>query len=456
MMSSPSQGPKSTFIVCSFCIVFCLLVVKETLYERVTLMTFTAHHYHVTKFADMGNQMLTSITGNYVIKSKMAFDKVVTVSKSREHNDVNGQALKKKQDPKTEHNRAKTKQAPKKKPMLMKVPRDTKVILWYVKPRFIQYSTKLFLLRSCPWKCVETTNRAYYHQSHAAIFVAQTMRLGPPKRFRSDQVFVLHNHESPHEGWRKRPSFRKVAWQHEINWTMSYRLDSDIVYPYGLITKRNLPSNKNYTDIIKRKTKVAAWMTSHCRTSGKREQYVREIRKYLSVDIWGQCGKKCPRSSESKCRKVITNDYKFYLSFENAICDDYVTEKFFRQFNEDLITVVRGGKTYSQIAPKGVYVDTANFKSPKHLARYLNQLNQNDTLYEALLRRKDEYKAEFEKYELRSGRHLLYTNYHYKMASMCKLCERLWNVNKYRKVYHDIKSWFDLKLCRTPTDYGRH
>ena len=42
---------------------------------------------------------------------------------------------------------------------------------------------------------------------------------------------------------------------------------------------------------------------------------------------YGACnGKQCP---ENDC-DALFRDYKFYLAFENTLCHEYVTEKFFK------------------------------------------------------------------------------------------------------------------------------
>jgi len=53
-------------------------------------------------------------------------------------------------------------------------------------------------------------------------------------------------------------------------------------------------------------------------------------RRYIQVDIYGGCGTmSCLRTEFDRCRKILNNDYKFYLSFENSNCDYYITEKFY-------------------------------------------------------------------------------------------------------------------------------
>ena len=53
-------------------------------------------------------------------------------------------------------------------------------------------------------------------------------------------------------------------------------------------------------------------------------------RRYIQVDIYGSCGTmRCLRTDNDRCRKLLNEDYKFYLSFENSNCDYYITEKFY-------------------------------------------------------------------------------------------------------------------------------
>ena len=75
--------------------------------------------------------------------------------------------------------------------------------------------------------------------------------------------------------------------------------------------------------------------------------------------------------------------FKFYLAFENSLCDDYITEKFFTTLRYNMVPVVLGGGDYSAYVPRGSYIDVLDFGSPRALARYLLYLDKNATAYNA-------------------------------------------------------------------------
>lgn len=61
-----------------------------------------------------------------------------------------------------------------------------------------------------------------------------------------------------------------------------------------------------------------------------RELYVKELQKYIPVDVYGLCGPlRCGKNhNDAYCyEQVLTPSYKFYLAFENTLCQDYITEK---------------------------------------------------------------------------------------------------------------------------------
>ncbi len=117
-----------------------------------------------------------------------------------------------------------------------------------------------------------------------------------------------------------------------------------------------------------------------------------------------------PRIKDSKClEKKIPSTYKFYLAFENSLCEDYVTEKLFRSLTTEIVPIVNGGTNCSRDAPPHSFINVEDYSSPQELARYLKRLGANETEYSAYF---DWNKT----YDIR-------INASIRQGGFCKLCE---------------------------------
>lgn len=81
--------------------------------------------------------------------------------------------------------------------------------------------------------------------------------------------------------------------------------------------------------------------TSNCKAAGasERYKYLEELMKYITVHSYGKCLKNrnepnmpddptWPAFAQRRARKIkVLSNYKFYLAFENAPVDYYVSEK---------------------------------------------------------------------------------------------------------------------------------
>lgn len=169
-----------------------------------------------------------------------------------------------------------------------------------------------------------------------------------PQRRRSDQKYVFVSLQSPVMHFA--PKQLRLAqffntritynWDSEVVWTyadIQERRSKKIVVPSENVTWINSTLGGTYGGIddeleriLPGKSKMAIWYVSHCQAHSGRDQYVEELRKYIPVSVFGGCSqvKGCPRS-ENCFKKEVEPRYLFYLAFENSLCNDYVTEKFF-------------------------------------------------------------------------------------------------------------------------------
>lgn len=77
---------------------------------------------------------------------------------------------------------------------------------------------------------------------------------------------------------------------------------------------------------------------------------------------------------------MVERDYKFYLAFENSICVDYVTEKFFNAMRRTVVPITLGGANYSSLAPfhSAVHVDHRHYRH-YHEGKSANITSYTDT-----------------------------------------------------------------------------
>nr|XP_053636092.1 alpha-(1,3)-fucosyltransferase C-like [Cherax quadricarinatus] len=333
-------------------------------------------------------------------------------------------------------------------------------VLW--NESFVGTTATELLQEGCPkWKCNVTMDRSYAGTADAIILPALGFRPSNLPRMPRPQYqrWVFLEMEPPTgiyavEGAN---NLRAHNMSHIVNWTMTYHSESDIVGFYGFFLslgttvmplRPNLMSQHgeamrryktaleqgdtlekvmgpSWRSFVKR-PRVVAWMSSHCPTNSRREEYVAELSKYITVDKYGACGdKECKKYStgpllHSCWKNVITGNYSFYLSMENNLCDEYITEKVYNAFSYNLVPVVWGGSDYAKFLPPHSYINARHYH-PQELARLLTRLHQDPVAY---------------------GRYHLWRGYFQVMnkGNLCELCYRL-HTDTTSSYHTDISEW---------------
>ncbi|CAG2212334.1 FUT-1 [Mytilus edulis] len=207
-------------------------------------------------------------------------------------------------------------------------------IRWNRKPFWASTDTLSYKFRNCAFRnCIicESEDGTPHGTCDAILFHHTEMDITVPNKT-PGQTWVFMSYESEVHTLKH---VLKNEWNNTIDWVISYRSDADISFPYGVLDRIQKQTYKNYTHIFLKKSKNVAWVASNCKSVSKRYQYIKEMMKSIDIDIYGKCGKTCSSSWNSDtCFKDLSKDYKFYLAFENSICDDYVSEKAFRLFQD--------------------------------------------------------------------------------------------------------------------------
>jgi len=171
---------------------------------------------------------------------------------------------------------------------------------------------------------------------------------------------------------------------------------------------------------------MAIWFVSNCGAKNGRLDYVRRLQNHISVDIYGRCGTlKCPHAKQGECRAMMSRDYKFVIAFENSLCWDYITEKFFMNLAHDVVPIVMDlHGNYARFAPAGSYINALDFPTVKDLADYLKVLDKNDTLYNEYFWWKSHHTVD------------------YSPRGLCGLCSKLHEPSSSLSIYANLTKWW--------------
>ncbi|XP_048419308.1 alpha-(1,3)-fucosyltransferase 11 isoform X3 [Stegostoma tigrinum] len=244
---------------------------------------------------------------------------------------------------------------------------------------------------------VTRSKRALGHRRTAAVlFYGTDFRADrAPLPRRSRQTWALFHEESPMNNYL----LSQAAAIRLFNYTATFRRHSDYPLPLqwlpaaGYLRHPPVTSLRRKNHLRRLGTAPVLYLQSHCPVASDRDRYVRQLMEHLQIDSYGQClqNKNLPHdrlidtltaTTEDAEFMVFVSQYKFHLAMENAICDDYMTEKLWRPMHLGAVPIYRGSPVVQDWMPNShsvILID--DFESPKDLADYINFLDQNDDEY---------------------------------------------------------------------------
>uniref|UniRef100_A0A914MFW0 Fucosyltransferase n=1 Tax=Meloidogyne incognita TaxID=6306 RepID=A0A914MFW0_MELIC len=241
----------------------------------------------------------------------------------------------------------------------------------------------------CSYKCIYTDNRSLEQQASLLVFHIRDNLDKMPEHRTPQQLYTFFILESPPHTW----GLGRDVPPDFFNITMTYRADSDVHYPYdmfeeytekdlenGLVTYDQIWTEDEIDNKIEAKDKLALQFVSNCNTKSLRELYVNKLKNLTQITQIGTCldGK---RVCDKECADKLIDSHHFYFAFENSVCVNYVTEKFWK-LKKLIVPVVLSRKIFKGLnIPDDSFIAADDFKSPKDLVSFLEKLAADKNRY---------------------------------------------------------------------------
>ena len=175
------------------------------------------------------------------------------------------------------------------------------------------------------------------------------------------------------------PSLNAPEFMARFDLTISYRLSADVPTPYlderVQSQLRSPPSPK---------CELAALFVSGTRETSGRTKYLEELMNHLDVHSYGSVlrNRRLAKDRGRETKLDTISRYRFTLAFENAVAEDYVTEKLYDPLIAGSVPVYYGAPNVERFVPApDAYIDVREYRSPVALAERLSSLAADEDAY---------------------------------------------------------------------------
>lgn len=231
-----------------------------------------------------------------------------------------------------------------------------------------------------------TENTTLRDRADALLFHGprdSTMSVVTASQKQQNEVYIMISHEPP---IMYQDSLMNDVLLSHFDLMMNYESSSDIYHPFASREWFEPKSTRSFQE--KNETEAdLCWVGSNCRAWNGREWYLEELFGLIPTDSLGSCLPSIPwhhRPPRSVNITDIISKYKFYIVFENANCNGYISEKLGNALMAGTVPVVwseDGVPNYEELLPRNSFINAADFQSAAELAAYLKKVGSDEDLY---------------------------------------------------------------------------